>query len=57
MMSVVHKHPCKITVKTLMLEDDIVVDSGSPEHLCRRSEDMENFIDYGYSILEVDMPN
>jgi hypothetical protein len=57
MMAVVHPHHCKVRAQTVMLEDDIVLDSGSPAHLFRKSDEIDNYVSFGSSLLEVKLPN
>ena len=56
MMSIALHH-LRVESKEFALDDDIVIDSGSPEHLFRRREEIDEYFTYGRNTLSMEMAN
>ena len=56
-MMTIAPHHLRIEPKEFTLADDIVIDSGSPEHMFRNKEEIDNYFTYGRNILQLEMAN
>jgi len=49
--------PLRVEPKVFALDDDIIIDSGNPEHMFRSREVIERYTTYGHNTLELEMAN
>jgi len=50
-------HPLRVEPKEFALDDDIIIDSGNPEHMFRSREVIDRYTTYGHNTLELEMAN
>jgi len=50
-------HHLHVEPKEFFLANDIVIDSGSPEHMFKSREEIERYNTYGTNTLDLEMAN